>query len=247
MANSTETPLPKPEMLVVLENANTAHKAGDYANALRFYETFFDHALDDDPYALYGVRLSHCLESWAELALIFPGAKRALESKQRDVLAVYEQQKDPEKFHDYLCICRQLGLNDKALETFLRLHAENPKSSAKLVKYIWDDLINAEHWGVCSALLEQPAQKLDELFSIFDESTKLKEIDSSFDTIQFENHIVDQLLNDVHKISLVLRHTQRSEELVSIERQFYSALENQESSSLHKQAHSKSSFLFSGH
>ena len=48
----------------VLKDAQLAHQAGDFVNALKFYQQFFDHALDDDPYAFYGVRLSYCLEGW---------------------------------------------------------------------------------------------------------------------------------------------------------------------------------------
>jgi len=58
----------KPEIIKVLEDAKLAHESGDFVNALKFYEQFFDHALDDDPYALYGVRLSYCLDGWVKLA-----------------------------------------------------------------------------------------------------------------------------------------------------------------------------------
>jgi len=64
----------KPSILKVLEDAQLAHQAGDFVNALKFYEYFFDHALEDDPYAYYGARLSHCLQGWTELAGTFPGA-----------------------------------------------------------------------------------------------------------------------------------------------------------------------------
>ena len=41
----------KPKIIQVLEDATLAHESGDFVNALKFYEHFFDHALDDDPYA----------------------------------------------------------------------------------------------------------------------------------------------------------------------------------------------------
>ncbi len=91
----------EPDILNVLKDAQTAHQAGDFVNALKFYQHFFDHALDDDPYALYAVRLSHCLHGWAELAEAFPGAKSALERTKRDMLEQYLEHRNPERFHDF--------------------------------------------------------------------------------------------------------------------------------------------------
>ena len=237
----------KPQIIQVLEDAQKAHKAGDFVNSLKFYEHFFDHALDHDPYAFYGARLSHCLNGWGELAQEFPGAKNRLEAKKREVLDHYLDKRDPERFHDYLTICRVLGVESDALEQFLALHHSEPKSAAKLSKYLWNDLINAEQWDVCSALMEQAPQKMDELFAVFDEAARLKEFDPSFDNIHFEQHIVDTLLDDVQKVVMVLRYAHRSDDINSIQRQFHQGVESRDNSTLSKQAHAKSSFLFAGH
>jgi len=237
----------KPDILQVLEDAQLAHQAGDFANALKFYEHFFDHALDDSPYALYGARLSHCLNGWAELATVFPGAKNRLVAKKRETLDLYLSQRNPEQFHDYLSICRVLGLEEEALSQFLALHHSNPKSAAKLGKYLWDDLIMAEHWQVCGELLEQPTQKLDELFAVFDEAARLKQFDPSFDNMKFEQHIVDTLLDNLQKVVMVLRQTDRADEIDALQRQFQQGVMRRDQPTLSKQAHAKSSFLFVGH
>jgi len=237
----------KPEIITVLEDAQLAHKAGDFVNALKFYEHFFDHALDDDPYALYGVRLSYCLQGWADLALEFPGAKNNLESKKRAMLSQYLETKDPERFHDYFTICRHLGKETDALEQFLTQHHEQPNSAAKLIKYVWDDLVNAEQWSVCNDLLIEPNQKLDELFSVFDEQARLKEVDPEFDNIKFDQHIVDSLLDNIQNVVLVLRHASRDDDINALQRQFNQAIETRNHSLLNTQAHAKSSFLFTGH
>ena len=230
-----------------MEDAQLAHRAGDFVSALKFYEHFFDHALDDDPYALYGVRLSHCLQGWAELAEQFPGAKSRLEHKKRDSLDVFSEHKDPERFHDYLTICRHLGLESQALEEFLKLHNQLPKTAAKLIKYLWDDLINAEQWIVCNELLVEPAQKLDELFSVFDEADRLKKFDPAFDNIKFDQHIVDTLLNDVQNLVLVLRQGARADDIASAQRQFNLGVQARDHATLQKQVHAKASFLFAHH
>ncbi len=237
----------KPEIIQVLEDAQLAHKAGDFVNALKFYEYFFDHALDHDPYAFYGARLSHCLDGWGQLAEEFLGAKNRLDAKKRDVLEHYLEDRDPERFHDYLAICRVLGVENEALEQFLSLHHSEPKSAAKLGKYLWNDLVNAEHWDVCSSLMTQAAQKMDELFAMFDEAARLKDINPSFDNLRFDQHIVDTLIDDVQKVVMVLRHADRGNDIQTIERQFYQGVESRGHSLLSKQVHAKSSFLFARH
>jgi len=237
----------KPQIISVLEDAQLAHRSGDFVNALKFYEHFFDHALDDDPYALYGVRLAHCLQGWAELAKVFPGAKNRLENKKRERLDQFKESTDPETFHDYLSITRLLGTEADALEEFLELHNSQPEEAAKLTKYLWDDLVNAEHWAVCNTLLSQPNQKLDELFSVFDEAAQLKELDPSFNNRKFEQHLVDTLLNDLQNTVMVLRHGNRGDDIDALQRQFYQALEKRNHPLLSKQVHAKSSFLFASH
>lgn len=237
----------EPDILHVLKDAHTAHEAGDFVNALKFYEYFFDHALDGDPYALYAVRLSHCLQGWVELAEVFPGAKKGLERKMKERLEIYRSQRDPEQFHDFISISRALGTEEEAINEFLTLHHSEPKSAAKLAKYVWDDLILREHWLECSELMPESSQKLDELFAVFDEATKLKEVDNSFNTEEFDRHIVNTLLNDLQKTVMVLRQANRSDDLEALQRQFFQGVEQRNQPILSKQVHAQGSFLFAGH
>lgn len=233
--------------LKVLENAFKAHDAGDFLSALNFYEHFFDHALDDDPYELYALRFSHALTGWAELATVFPGAKYQLERKASAVWDDYLEHKNPERFFDYLSICRHLGIEQEALNRFLELQTTQAKSAAKLARYVWDDLILAEQWRVCSELMPMPAQKIDELFSIFKESDRLRQVDPQFDKPEYDAHIVDTLLNDVQKVAQVLRHSSRADELKEVQRQFVREVEHTGHGLLAKQAHARAAFLFAGH
>ena len=237
----------KPAIIEVLESAHLAHQAGDFVNALSFYEHFFDHALDDDPYALYGVRLSHCLNGWAELATVFPGAKQRLDAKQQNLLDEYFRHREPERFHDYLNVSRVLGLEQDALEQFLAFHQREPKSAAKLSKFVWDLLVQNAHWRVCSDLLQEPKHKLEELFAVFDEAAKMKDVDPVFDDIKFDRHIVTTLLDGVQDLITVLRNSHRSEEIAALNSQFQAALAQREHAELQRQSHAKSTFLFAGH
>lgn len=239
--------MPQPDILNTLRDAQVAHQAGDFVNALKFYEHFFDHALDDDPYALYGVRLSYCLDGWAKLAETFPGARVRLEQKQNEVYEAYLQTRNGEKFHDYYCISTVLDQHDQALDEFCALFKNNPASAEKLSKYVWDDLVTAERWTICGGLLTQPAQKIDESFAIYDEAQNLKSVEPSFDNDKFNQHLIDVLLESVSKTVEVLRYNNRSEEIPAIQRQFYQAIETRCDASLDKAVHAKASFLFIGH
>ena len=237
----------KPDIIKVLEDAKVAHESGDFVNALKFYQTFFDHALDDDPYALYGARLSHCLDGWAELALTYPAAKSALSNKRLSCKDLYMAEMNPEDFNDYYSICKCLGLDEEAIETFLTVFQSAPKSAEKLAKFVWDDLVNAEHWQECNALVTNPTDKLNELFAIFDQTNELKEYDPSFNTKQFDLHIVETLLSNLQKLVLVLRQNGRADDIKTLQEKFYLEVKTRNHPLLDQRSHSQSSFLFIGH
>lgn len=236
-----------PQILRVLSNAQVAHNGGDFVNALKFYEQFFDEALVQDPTGLYGVRLSYCLDGWAKLAQSFPGALIRLREKQAETLANYYANRNPERFHDYLQISARLSDSEAAINTFIQLQTDHPKSAAKLSKFVWQELITHEQWGVCNSLLEQPSLKLDELFAVFDEANRMGDIDPAFNTTEFEQHTVEQLLSNLHDLVCVLRHGNRSAELEELERQFFQGIQSRDHATLNKQVNAKGAYLFSAH
>ena len=95
-------------------------------------------------------------------------------------------------------------------------------------------------------MLVEPAQKIDELFSIFEESDQLRKIDPSFDDPKFDKHIVDTLISDLQQVVMVLRQNGRAQELPEVERQFMLAVDKSGHALLQKQVHAKAAFLFAG-
>ena len=236
-----------PQIMKVLQDAQVAHDAGDFVNALKFYEQFFDHALDDDPYALYGVRLSYCIDGWGRLAKEFVGAKNLLEQKQTEALQKYQSNKIPEVFHDYFAISKVLEKHEEAIEQFLAINQASNKSASRLIKFVWPDLIAGEHWQVCGQFLEDPVQKLDESFSVFDEANRLQDMDDSFATEAFQQHILAELIAGVNELITVLRHNNRSEDVEMIQRKFYEIAHARNHAGLDRLLQAKGAFLFSGH
>ena len=235
------------QIIQVLQDAQLAHEAGDFVNALKFYEQFFDHALDDDPYALYGVRLSYCLDGWARLSKEFVGAKQQLVNKQAESLKSYQDAKNPEFFHDYYAISCALDEQKMALGSFLEVNEQSNKNASRIVKFVWQDLITGEHWQVCNQFLEDPVQKLDEYFSIFEEANRLQDMDVSFATEAFQEHILSELTQGVNELLMVLRHNNRSGDVDSVQRKFYEIAHAKNHSGLDRLLQSKGAFLFSGH
>ncbi len=236
-----------PKIIQVLEDAQLAHKAGDFVNALKFYEQFFDQAPEEDPRSLYGVRLSYCLSGWSRLADQFVGAKNRLIEKQQEVLTEYKARKVPEKYHDYYAISRCLDKTDDAISEFLLVNEANQESAARIVKFVWEDLIKREHWQVCNQFLDEPVQKMDESFAIFDEQLRLRTVNPQFATEKFENHIIESLIASVNELILVLRHNERKDDVAIIERKFFEIAHQKNHAAFNKMIQAKGAFLFGGH
>ena len=237
----------KPEVMKVLENAHMAHEAGDFVSADRFYKQFFDDALSVDPMAFYAIRLNNCLLAWGQLAKDFPGAQLSLEQKAEESLAQYQRHGEVERFHDYVVINRVLNRPAQGVETFVLLYEKEPEKCKKLTKFVWNDLLIAKEWRICSELMERPEQKLDELFAVFDQAEKMKDVDERFNTLEFDEHIVETLLNDVQRVVEVLRRTERADEVIPLARQFQQGVEQRKHATLSKQVNAQGSYLFVGH
>jgi len=126
-----------------LDKAREAVKLKNYANALEIYNNFFEETFKKS--AKYGVRLSYCLSDWAALGEIYPLALRKLENKKDEALLLLEKEREPERFHDYFAICKQLKSPELPYQEFLRLHKTDKVSSfttlyhfkSNILKNIW--------------------------------------------------------------------------------------------------------------
>ena len=126
----------------VFDEAREAFRLDNYQEALEHYDYFFDYALADDP-AFYGVRLSYCLSEWANLAQKYPAAKERLLQKKQAAIKLLEQTRDPERFHDYVSLCRYLKFEHEPGDQFLIYHSSDQDLAQSIVRFIWDDLIAA--------------------------------------------------------------------------------------------------------
>lgn len=191
----------------VLEDAKHAAQSGDYSDALNKFEYFFEHALDEDPYSLYGVRLSYCLDEWIDLGEKYPPALERLHQLKEISLTQLNETKDPERFHDYMAICRYLGCADKPVTQFLHIHSHEQPLAQAIVRFIWDDLVKAEMWDICAEYLPDPKEEYEHSIAKFDEALKICQSDSRLNEEEFKQQIKGWYVVDVSNILLVLQHT----------------------------------------
>ncbi len=190
-----------------LDDARKAFRSGNYSEALEKYEYFFEHALDDDPHSLYGVRLSYCLDEWAKLGKKFPEAIERLELKKKESLILLEKTKEPECFHDYISICKYLESPELPVEQFLQFHSEDRELANVIVRFIWEELVKREKWEVCSIYLLNPMEKYGTAITKFDEAMKVCKSDPDLGGEDFERQIEGWYIRDICNILLVLKNS----------------------------------------
>ena len=193
----------------VLEAARSAAKAEDYATALRNYEYFFEHALQDQgpDHNFYGVRLSYCLYEWARLGIKYPLALQSLESKAAEALAAFEATRNPEKFHDFLAIFECLGQRDAVVTKFVEYHYSNQELANLTVRFMWDRLVEAARWDVCSRYLANAEAKYSSALDKFDMNMKICAEDPSLGGDEFAEQIRGWYVRDVSNLLKALRAT----------------------------------------
>jgi|SRR4051812_460672 hypothetical protein len=113
-----------------LHSGLEAAMEGRYAEALRAYKWFHEHALKHEP-SLYGVRLSFALWYWAELATKYPKAGDELEKiRIGKTKRLLKGEFDRELFHDVEAINGQLKRDRDTYELFAKLEAKNREFAA---------------------------------------------------------------------------------------------------------------------
>jgi hypothetical protein len=198
-----------------LEKARVALAGGDYAAASELYEYFFDHALETDK-SFYGVRLSYCLDEWAEVAKKYPPARVRLEEKMAAALAQFDKTRKPEYFHDYYAICRSLDCVDKAVEKFLAYHNSDSLLAQNIFRFVRGDLVAAKQWDVCGTYLQDSAKVYRKFLEAFDGTMKYGREKDHDETISFAK---DWFVENMTDLLLVLKHTGRHEEAEAIQEQ----------------------------
>ncbi len=226
----------------VLDKARAAFRSGQHAEALAQYEYFFDHALDDDPYTLYGVRLSYCLSEWAKLGKKYPQALERLEQKKQDALGQLHQTRNPERFHDFIAICEYLQCKEEPIDQFLSLHTSDEDLAKEIVRFIWNELVEAQQWKVCEAYLASPTEKYESVLAKFDQAMNVCKSDPTLGADDFEQQIKGWYVRDASNLLLVLTNSNRKDDISSLHRRIDSDMQSRGYPELITQIHERVAF-----
>jgi len=197
----------------VLTEARAAAKAGDFPLALSSYEHFFDRALQDqgEDNNYYGVRLSYCLDEWVRLGEKYPEARERLEAKAREALVEFEASSDPEKFHDYQSIQDHLNQKELVFSKFIAYHESKQELASVALRFMWNRLVEAKRWDVCSRYLDDSEAKYKRALYKFDQSMEVCIADPTLGGQEFEDQIKGWYVRDVGNLLGALRNTGRLE------------------------------------
>ncbi|HEY6793724.1 MAG TPA: hypothetical protein VI248_03465 [Kineosporiaceae bacterium] len=157
--------------------------AGEYEEALRLHRRYFVTSRAFP--ALYGVRLSFALADWAELAAVYPPARRALEQARQEATDrlhagsehrhVPENQRDPgqpaeptpgDSFAEVEAISEALGEPDVALALFADLDARAPETAAECSIVAHRLLVRSGRRDLARKYLGDPLRKVARLADI---------------------------------------------------------------------------------
>lgn len=202
----------------VLSMARSLAQEGEYDKSLFCYEYFFAHSLDDDPYALYGVRLSYCLDEWAILGKKYPLALEHLEKKKKEVLALFEETLTPLLFHEFCCISKSLDKEEDILEKFLEYHHVKPEAATKVVYLVWDDLIEKELWSICACYPNYINQIYDKALHILDSYIQMSVKEPIIYDDTFKGEAKKTFIETITNLLLVLQYNNKSEKIDAVKK-----------------------------
>jgi hypothetical protein len=203
----------------VLKEARAAARAGDHALALENYERFFDRALQDqgEDHNYYGVRLSYCLDEWSRLGERYPAARERLEAKAAEALASFEATNDCEKFHDFQSIRDHLGQKGLVLWQFMQYHHSKPELAKLALSFMWNRLVEAKRWDICSAYLGDHESRYKRALYKFDQSMEICSADPLLGGDDFANQIKGWYVRDVGNLLGALKNSGQQEAAARLE------------------------------
>lgn len=199
-----------------LDLARKAFRSGDFPVALELYDHFFEHALDDDPYSLYGVRLSYCLDEWARLGKRYPLALERLKQKGEIALRLFASSRNPERFHDYVAICEFLKCPDQSMREFLAYHHADRDLAQPIVRFVWNALVASERWEVCACYVASGIQHYEVALASFDRAMTVCNSNPKLGGEEFAAQIEGWYILDVTNLVLVLRNSARGIEASAV-------------------------------
>ncbi|MBK6896775.1 MAG: hypothetical protein IPH06_09305 [Alphaproteobacteria bacterium] len=154
-----------------IKTARNYFKEKNYPAALERYKWFFENSIIIDR-AYIGVRLSYCLDEWADLAKVYPLAMDTLVEQKNIALNNFNKTNSADSFNDYASICEYLQCSEEAVMVFKNIHNINSALSKKIFRSVSDALLRNKEWNICREYIGNGLQKYENLIKLFDHITQ---------------------------------------------------------------------------
>lgn len=150
-----------------LHAARSAAREGRFAEALREFIWFHEHALEEQP-SMRGVRLSFALGYWLELAGQYLPARAALQRIRNEKTERLEQgEEDRELFSDVCAINRELGNEEATYDLFRSINDSNAAFAARCAAVAMPAMVKAFDFKLARSFISDPRKAIERLASRF--------------------------------------------------------------------------------
>jgi len=190
----------------VLSEARDAYAKKNYSLALEKYQWFYQNAIEIQE-SYYGVRLSYCLDEWAQLGDEYPEAKGALTKLKTTTLSEFKKTNSRRLFHEYSSISEYLKCKSEVLDEFLMIDSTNQEQASKLFSFVYEYCASNEMWDLCAKYLGNGYKQYQRTLEMFDHMIKYSKKASSeqgeaiyLDGINSTKRELLWLLNMLHHI-----------------------------------------------
>jgi hypothetical protein len=137
-----------------------AARSGRHDEALREYEWFHDHALEDER-ALYGVRLSFALSDWVDLGKVYPPALLSLRSVRETKSArLRAGDGSRELFHDVVAINESLGDPKSTYDLLVDIVEQRPDLAENCASLAMRSIVHVGDFALARRFISDPERSI---------------------------------------------------------------------------------------
>jgi hypothetical protein len=204
------------DMQKYLSDTQTLVGKKQYEEALERFIWFHDHALEHEPAAMYGVRLSFALMYWKNLGDVYPPARKALvEVRDRKTERLKEKTGNSALFHDVVALNRTLAETPKTVQLFELIDKEQPEQAKEYWNVAKDAVIAAKRYDLARKYIGNPVRAFTKAKAMYDRNTTLydnPQMGGEHFRVYNENHLVEESLKLI-EVALALDDTKAAEEI----------------------------------
>lgn len=202
------------DMQKYLSDTQEMVRQGKHEEALQRFRWFHDHALEHDP-AMYGVRLSFALGYWKALGDVYPPARAALvETRDRKEKNILQGKGTAHLFHDVASLNNTLGDDQKTVELFRKLDAEQNDLAKQCWDMAKDSIIKGKAYDLARKYIGNPVREWGKVQAMYEQHKAMYGGNNFGDHFKAysENRFVEESIKLIH-VALALDDKKAAREI----------------------------------